>query len=111
MQLSDERKPFKTILFLTFIPNIIANAIPKCSRQRQAVLSHSFQNLQESARARLLLAIVVLDVDTLSSLARIRCINQCAMLPILVLEKLPLELESMVDVCEAELDVRALSNV
>jgi hypothetical protein len=47
-------------------------------------------------------------VETISSLARVRSIADSAVFPVLVVHKRALEVEGMIDVREAELDVEAL---
>lgn len=58
-----------------------------------------------------ILLILVLVVNANSKLARIRSIRDGAMFPVLVVEKLALEVKSVVDVGEAELDVGVLPSV
>lgn len=67
--------------------------------------------LAEKKASVSILLILVLIVNARSKLARIRCIRDGAMFPVLVVEKLALEVESVVDAGEAELDVGVLSFV
>jgi hypothetical protein len=55
-----------------------------------------------------LLFILILVVDALGQLTRIRRIADGTVLPILVVHEFALEIESVVDVCKAKLDIRML---
>jgi hypothetical protein len=55
-----------------------------------------------------LLFILILVVNTLGQLTRIGCIADGTVLPILVVHEFALEIEGVVDVCKAKLDIRML---
>jgi hypothetical protein len=63
------------------------------------------------ARALGLLVLLVLVVDTLRQLTRIGGVADGAVLPRIVGHELALEVEGVVDVSEAELDVRVLGEL
>lgn len=65
----------------------------------------------QSSKVPLRALILVLEVHALSSLARISRITDSAVLPVLVVHELAFELKSVVDICEAELDVVVLQHI
>jgi hypothetical protein len=86
---------------------MVATAACRIQRDESRYAAARGIDLEESSR--LLLLVAVLDVYTLSGLARIGRIHHSAVLPVRVVHDFALELQSRIDVREAELDVGSLS--